>query len=142
MLDEVHKRKIDASDAVVLLNVFSYIGESTLSEIGYSFAEGKPVYPLESWAEGMGVGMLHDQVERDATMWYEVNGINSPMSTCYPPFKSIAALYDLLNGYQDKEPPFATRRRLMRLVSAEQSRILHTAGALQQGKTPRKRSHK
>ena len=43
MLDELHKRKIDLSDGVVVLNVGGYIGESTRSEIEYAESQGKPV---------------------------------------------------------------------------------------------------
>lgn len=36
MLDELHKRKIDLADRVLILNVGGYIGESTRSEIEYT----------------------------------------------------------------------------------------------------------
>ena len=42
-LDELHKRKIDLADEVLVLNVDGYIGESTRSEIEYAEAHGKPV---------------------------------------------------------------------------------------------------
>lgn len=42
-LDELHKRKIDLADYVLVLNVGGYIGESTRSEIAYAAACGKPV---------------------------------------------------------------------------------------------------
>ena len=35
-LDELHKRKIDLADEVLVLNVGGYIGESTRSEIEYA----------------------------------------------------------------------------------------------------------
>src|SRR5215813_1897283 len=35
-LDELHKRKIDLADEILVLNVGGYIGESTLSEIKYA----------------------------------------------------------------------------------------------------------
>jgi hypothetical protein len=41
--DELHKRKIDLADEVLVLNVGGYIGESTRSEIEYATALGKPV---------------------------------------------------------------------------------------------------
>lgn len=47
MLDELHKRKIDLADEVLILNVGGYIGESTRGEIAYSEAHGKPVRYLE-----------------------------------------------------------------------------------------------
>lgn len=47
MLDELHKRKIDLADDVLVLNVDGYIGESTRSEIEYAEAHKKPVRYLE-----------------------------------------------------------------------------------------------
>jgi hypothetical protein len=47
-LDELHKRKIDLADYVLVLNVGGYIGDSTRSEIAYAAAHGKPVRYLES----------------------------------------------------------------------------------------------
>lgn len=46
-LDELHKRKIDLADEVMVLNVGGYIGNSTHSEIEYAEAHGKPVRYLE-----------------------------------------------------------------------------------------------
>jgi hypothetical protein len=43
MLDELHKRKIDLCDKVLVLNVDGYIGDSTRSEIAYALKIGKPV---------------------------------------------------------------------------------------------------
>jgi hypothetical protein len=42
-LDELHKRKIDLADEVLVLNPGGYIGESTRSEIDYATATGKQV---------------------------------------------------------------------------------------------------
>jgi hypothetical protein len=47
-LDDLHKRKIDLADEVLVLNVGGYVGESTRSEIEYAQAQGKPVRYLES----------------------------------------------------------------------------------------------
>jgi len=47
MLDELHKRKIDLADEVLILNVGGYIGSSTRSELDYATAAGKPVRFLE-----------------------------------------------------------------------------------------------
>lgn len=46
-LDELHKRKIDLCDEVLVLNVGGYIGTSTRSEIAYAVACDKPVRYLE-----------------------------------------------------------------------------------------------
>ncbi|MGN6687333.1 MAG: hypothetical protein ACTHK1_07325 [Actinomycetales bacterium] len=42
-LDELHLRKIDLADKVVVVNPGGYIGESTSREIAYARATGKPV---------------------------------------------------------------------------------------------------
>lgn len=46
-LDELHKRKIDLADEILILNVGNYIGESTRSEIDYAIAHGKSIRYLE-----------------------------------------------------------------------------------------------
>ena len=45
--DELHKRKIDLADEVLVFNIGGYIGESTRSEIDYAIAHGKPVKYME-----------------------------------------------------------------------------------------------
>lgn len=47
MLDELHFRKIDLSDLVLVLNVDGYIGKSTSKEIAYAKRVGKKVIYLE-----------------------------------------------------------------------------------------------
>lgn len=47
MLDDMHKRKIDMSDEIYVINVGGYIGESTRSEIAYAEKTGKTVRYLE-----------------------------------------------------------------------------------------------
>ena len=46
-LDELHKRKIDLADEVLVLNVGGYIGESTRSEIEYAESLAMPIRYLE-----------------------------------------------------------------------------------------------
>lgn len=46
-LDELHKRKIDLSDEILVLNVGGYIGQSTMSEILYALETGKGIRYLE-----------------------------------------------------------------------------------------------
>jgi cell division protein FtsB len=46
-LDELHLRKIDLADEVLVLNVGGYIGESTRREIEYAKRLGKPISFLE-----------------------------------------------------------------------------------------------
>lgn len=47
MLDNMHKRKIDMSDGIYVINVGGYIGESTRSEIDYAIRNGKTIEYLE-----------------------------------------------------------------------------------------------
>lgn len=49
MLDDIHKRKIDMSDEIFVINVGGYIGESTKSEIEYAKRHGKTVRYLEEF---------------------------------------------------------------------------------------------
>ena len=53
VVDEVHKRKIDLADEVLILNVGDYIGESTRSELDYAIAHGKTVEFLEPHNENL-----------------------------------------------------------------------------------------
>jgi len=46
-LDDLHKRKIDMADEVIVLNVGGYVGKSTASEIEYAEMCGKPIRWLE-----------------------------------------------------------------------------------------------
>ena len=46
-LDELHKRKIDLADYVMVLNVDGYIGDSTRAEIEYAEETNVPVTYLE-----------------------------------------------------------------------------------------------
>ena len=47
MLDDMHLRKIDLADEILVVNVGGYIGSSTRREIEYANASGKPVKYLE-----------------------------------------------------------------------------------------------
>ena len=42
-LDELHLRKIDMADEVLILNVNGYIGESTSRELAYAQKQGKMI---------------------------------------------------------------------------------------------------
>lgn len=49
-LDELHLRKIDLADEILVLNVGGYVGESTRREIAYARSRGKTIrslHPLE-----------------------------------------------------------------------------------------------
>jgi len=51
MLDELHLRKIDLADEVMILNVGGYIGESTRNELNYAINQDKRIIYLESQEE-------------------------------------------------------------------------------------------
>jgi len=55
-LDELHKRKIDLADEVLILNVGGYIGESTRSELEYARAHGRAIRFLEAAPKEAQVG--------------------------------------------------------------------------------------
>jgi hypothetical protein len=61
-LDDLHKKKIDLADEILVLNVNGHIGESTRSEIAYAKARGKRVRYLESPAESQWV-LTSDQIQ-------------------------------------------------------------------------------
>ena len=48
MLDDMHKRKIDMADAIYVINVGGYIGQSTRSEIEYAKKNGKEIRYLQA----------------------------------------------------------------------------------------------
>lgn len=47
MLDIAHRKKIDLSDGIYVINVNGYIGESTSNEIEYAKSKGKEILYLE-----------------------------------------------------------------------------------------------
>lgn len=51
LLDLVHKKKIDNSDAIFIIDVDGYIGESTQSEIDYAEYHGKVVKYLSQFPD-------------------------------------------------------------------------------------------
>jgi len=55
-LDDLHLRKIDLADEVLILNVGGYMGESTKREFAYARERGKTVRFLEPQPEGEGDG--------------------------------------------------------------------------------------
>jgi hypothetical protein len=94
VLDAVHKRKIDASAAILVLNVFAYFGESTLGEIKHARRLGKTTYFLESWGEGCGINSSHFEHVQAARDAYGVpKDFGSPISTstleCPSPWKLL-----------------------------------------------------
>jgi hypothetical protein len=51
-LDDLHLRKIDLADEILVVNVGGYIGQSVRREIAYARQQGKRVRWLESGACG------------------------------------------------------------------------------------------
>lgn len=51
-LDQLHLRKIDLSDEVLILNIDGYIGDSTRRELAYARETGKLVRWLEPIRDG------------------------------------------------------------------------------------------
>jgi hypothetical protein len=47
LLDVTHRKKIDLSDAIYVINVNGYIGDSTFNEIKYAKSKGKEVIYLK-----------------------------------------------------------------------------------------------
>lgn len=43
ILDRIHRKKIDISDAIYVVNINGYIGSSTKNEIEYAIRNGKEV---------------------------------------------------------------------------------------------------
>jgi len=48
MLDQLHLRKIDLADEILVLNVNGYIGDSGANEIAYARCQGKTIRYLEN----------------------------------------------------------------------------------------------
>jgi len=46
-LDQLHKRKIDLADEILVLNVGGYVGDSTASEIRYAVVNNKEIRYIE-----------------------------------------------------------------------------------------------
>ncbi|MGH9968460.1 MAG: hypothetical protein ACREBG_11615 [Pyrinomonadaceae bacterium] len=74
-LDELHKRKIDLADEVLVLNVAGYIGSSTRSEIEYAEAHGKPVSYLEAQANEI---QQDTRRSADSQMSGDANRVEAP----------------------------------------------------------------
>jgi hypothetical protein len=108
-LDQVHKRKIDASEAILVLNVFGHIGESTLGEIRHAESTGKLIYFLGSWGEGYGVGTNHYQSIQDHAKKLGLSlPVKSPIATHQHPFRQY---WDLLQC-----PAGERRQRIISLL--------------------------
>lgn len=63
-LDDLHKRKIDLADEVLVVSRDGYFGQSTAGEISYAVAHGKPVRFAEDAARerALAAGLVADAV--------------------------------------------------------------------------------
>lgn len=61
MLDDMHKRKIDMSDEIYVINVDGYIGDSMKSEIEYAKQHNKKVNYINSIDEHLPKQMTKDE---------------------------------------------------------------------------------
>lgn len=91
-LDEVHKRKISVSQAVVVLNPFGYVGDSTISELKYANDNHIPIYALESWGIGHGICDMHNDIIQRAVKALVPEYKGSPIQT-----SRYKYVYDLLD---------------------------------------------
>lgn len=78
MLDELHKRKIDLADRVLVLNVNGYLGESTKSEIRYAWSIAhKPVSFIWHMPDEHHDGRIHGLCREHGEPRGSCIGINS-----------------------------------------------------------------
>jgi hypothetical protein len=117
-LDEAHKRKINASEAVLVLNVFGYMGPSTLGEVEHAKKRGKDLYVLESWGKGNGIcGMHHDYVQEACRRVIPEGYVGSPIDTTSN--SGFRYAYDLLDDVVTGERSYD----LVKMVQAADERI-------------------
>lgn len=53
-VSDVRTAQLQVCDAVLLLNVFAYIGEETLAQLEVARSARRTIYALESWGQGCG----------------------------------------------------------------------------------------
>lgn len=125
-LDEVHRAKIRRSDGIVLLNVFGYMGESTLAELRYARQLGRDVYSLESWGVGYGIGPNHRAEVRAAARAFGVPEVyRSPVDVSHGWGRDGRTRFpfDLLGE------PGARRHDAVALIHGATKRLEGSAGA-------------
>lgn len=117
-LDEAHKRKINASEAVLVLNVFGYMGPSTLGEVAHAKEHRKQLYALESWGKGNGISSRHFDWVQAACQRLVPEYMGSPIDSTSPTFRYA---YDLFDGVT-----YAERGALVEMVKACDERLYTT----------------
>lgn len=73
-LDELHKRKIDMADEILVLNVGGYIGESTRGEIIHAQRTGKPI----RWLEPVRSDECIEQAGKELESWLASERVRTP----------------------------------------------------------------
>ena len=105
LVGELHKQKIDMSDAIYVVNKDGYIGKSTASEIEYAKSKGKQIIFMEKYAD-----LRKDGYDSIASMLWALNnfktelGIKSPSQEFFEkkfniPDQTYTELYQL--AYHD-----------------------------------------
>ncbi len=103
-LDVVHFNKIEASEAIFVINKFAYIGESTAREIVHARSLRKKVISMESWGVGSGIGKNHSDTVRQSAESYGVPvEYRSPIdmihhAQCFSPWDFLPEAGDYRNG--------------------------------------------
>lgn len=117
------REKIMLSSALVCLNPFAYMGEDTLGFRAFAEEHKTPVYTLESWGKGCGIGPNHTQIMQYAArnVFSLPEGYGSPVDTAmdwHDPF-------DLL------PPAGPFRSRLVKMVEAPMQSMIGSLQVLQ-----------
>jgi hypothetical protein len=82
VLDAVHKAKIDASEAILVLNVFAYMADGALAKVLHA-REGQGGLLPRELGMGLGIDTSHGKATRDAALRYGVPAMfGSPIPTC------------------------------------------------------------
>jgi hypothetical protein len=64
-LDDLHLRKIDLADEVLVLNIDGYIGDSTRKEVKYAKANGKNIRWLEAITQQLNIAQTNPADEAE-----------------------------------------------------------------------------
>lgn len=116
ILDQAHFKKIDASQAIFVLNKYAYIGESTLNEIEYAKISNKIIYALESWGKGNGIFDGHTKdVQQDLTNY----GLTCPTFSPIDTFASSTTGFTCPYMSNLLGPSGSHRSRLVQLIDKD-----------------------
>jgi hypothetical protein len=113
-LDELHLRKIDLADEVVVVTVNGYIGESTRREIAYARKTGKPVRFEECGLAEEALG-AHPSPEQPALDWERLAEALHAARLRYPGGTYYCG--DLHGPYEFDSGPCSCRMEMNELVA-------------------------